>query len=84
MTRVGFLGTLLASPSSELSSCFFPQVLSTLGLGSDMQVELWTLQLPVDYRKVTQRVTESGRIFNHKQMMAGELEGVGLMMWGSL
>ncbi|XP_040112937.1 pyroglutamyl-peptidase 1-like protein isoform X2 [Oryx dammah] len=30
--------------------------LSKLGLGSDMEVELQTLQLPVDYREVKQRV----------------------------
>ncbi|XP_060257547.1 pyroglutamyl-peptidase 1-like protein isoform X3 [Ovis aries] len=32
------------------------QELSKLGLGSDMDVELQTLQLPVDYREVKQRV----------------------------
>ncbi|XP_059768568.1 pyroglutamyl-peptidase 1-like protein isoform X2 [Balaenoptera ricei] len=31
--------------------------LSKLGLGSDMEVELQILQLPVDYREVKQRVT---------------------------
>ncbi|XP_020766572.2 pyroglutamyl-peptidase 1-like protein isoform X1 [Odocoileus virginianus] len=31
--------------------------LSKLGLGSDMQVELQILQLPVDYREVKQKVT---------------------------
>lgn len=38
------------------SACFFLQELSKLGLGNDMQVELRTLQLPVDYREVKQRV----------------------------
>ncbi|XP_057579839.1 pyroglutamyl-peptidase 1-like protein isoform X2 [Hippopotamus amphibius kiboko] len=33
------------------------QELSKLGLGSDMEVELQILQLPVDYREVKQRVT---------------------------
>lgn len=45
-----------------------------------MQAELWTLQLPVE---ATQRVAESGRIFDHKEMKAGEPERVGLMTWGS-
>ncbi|XP_019493389.1 PREDICTED: pyroglutamyl-peptidase 1-like protein isoform X4 [Hipposideros armiger] len=31
--------------------------LSKLGLGTDMELELRTLQLPVDYREVKQRVT---------------------------
>nr|KAF6278895.1 hypothetical protein mMyoMyo1_010225 [Myotis myotis] len=31
--------------------------LSQLGLGSDAEVELRTLQLPVDYREVKRRVT---------------------------
>lgn len=48
-----------------------------------MQAELWTLQLPVDYREATQRVAESGRIFDHKEMKAEEPERVGLMTWGS-
>lgn len=37
----------------------------------------------VDYKEATKRVTESGRIFDHKEMKAGEPEGVGLMTWGS-
>lgn len=37
-------------------SCFFLQELSKVGLGSDMQVELRILQLPVDYREVKQKV----------------------------
>ncbi|XP_007958159.1 pyroglutamyl-peptidase 1-like protein [Orycteropus afer afer] len=33
------------------------QVLSNLGLGDDMELELRTLQLPVDYREVKQKIT---------------------------
>lgn len=55
--RVGFPGTPPAPSPSEMSlPAFFVQELSRLGLGSDTEVELRTLQLPVDYREVEQRV----------------------------
>ncbi|XP_033616887.1 pyroglutamyl-peptidase 1-like protein [Fukomys damarensis] len=41
--------------------------LSKLGLGTDMEVELRILQLPVDYREVKQRVTRIWKDF-HPQL----------------
>lgn len=56
------------------SACFFLQELSKLGLGSDREVELRTLQLPVDYREVKQRVT---RIWEDLQPQVNDSWGGG-------
>ncbi|XP_049761660.1 LOW QUALITY PROTEIN: pyroglutamyl-peptidase 1-like protein [Elephas maximus indicus] len=52
------LGPPHLNRSSCMGTCLTgPAVLSKLGLGGDTELELRTLQLPVDYREAAQRVT---------------------------
>ncbi|XP_008053539.2 pyroglutamyl-peptidase 1-like protein [Carlito syrichta] len=51
------LSTQSASQMALIAVLSFLHELSKLGLGCDMEVELRTLQLPVDYREAKQRVT---------------------------
>ncbi|KFO22034.1 Pyroglutamyl-peptidase 1-like protein [Fukomys damarensis] len=68
--NVSFFGcsdTVNKRMPAEQCKKLFLQELSKLGLGTDMEVELRILQLPVDYREVKQRVTRIWKDF-HPQL----------------
>lgn len=63
-------------------SCCVLQELSKLGLGVDTDIELRTLQLPVDYREVKQRLTTIWEDFQPQVSDTWRGCGSGKLMMG--
>lgn len=74
MPHAGFSGTPRPCSKQDEPACVVLQELSTLGLGSDAEVDLRTLQLPVDYKEVKQTVI---RIWEDLQPQVKDGGGVG-------